>query len=55
VKYPWIDEYCLSKFEAIKDFKVEWDVTRYLIGGKMFAMEGGESLIYERINLSMIG
>jgi len=42
VKYPWIDEYCLAKSGAIKDFKVEWDVTRYLIGGKMFAMEGGD-------------
>jgi predicted DNA-binding protein (MmcQ/YjbR family) len=42
MKYEWIDEYCLSKKGAQKDFKVEWNVTRYLIGGKMFAMQGGD-------------
>lgn len=42
MKYPWIDEYCLSKQGAIKDFKVEWDATRYLIGGKMFVLQGGD-------------
>ena len=42
MKYGWMDEYCLSKKAAEKDFKVEWDATRYLIGGKMFAMQGGD-------------
>ncbi|SET18016.1 Predicted DNA-binding protein, MmcQ/YjbR family [Natronincola peptidivorans] len=42
MKYPWLDEYCKSKLGAEKDFKVEWDATRYLIGGKMFAMQGGD-------------
>lgn len=42
MKYPWLDEYCLSKVAAIKDFKMEWNATRYLIGGKMFAMQGGD-------------
>lgn len=42
MKYEWIDEYCLSKKGAVKDFKIEWDAIRYLIGGKMFAMEGGD-------------
>lgn len=42
MKYHWIDEYCLSKKGAEKDFKVEWDATRYLIGGKMFALQGGD-------------
>ncbi|PKM78160.1 MAG: DNA-binding protein [Firmicutes bacterium HGW-Firmicutes-15] len=42
MKYEWLDEYCLSKNGAIKDFKMEWDATRYLIAGKMFAMEGGD-------------
>lgn len=42
MKYQWLDEYCLSKKGAQKDFKVEWDATRYLIGGKMFAMQGGD-------------
>lgn len=40
--YPWIDAYCLSKKGAVKDFKVEWGATRYLIGAKMFAMQGGD-------------
>lgn len=42
LKYEWFDEYCLSKKGASKDFKIEWEATRYLIGGKMFAMAGGD-------------
>lgn len=42
MKYEWIDEYCLSKKGMSKDFKVEWDATRYLIGEKMVAMLGGD-------------
>jgi predicted DNA-binding protein (MmcQ/YjbR family) len=42
MNYGWLDTYCLSKKGAIKDFKMEWDATRYLIGGKMFAMQGGD-------------
>ena len=40
--YEWLDEYCLSQIGAAKDFKPEWSATRYLIGGKMFAMHGGD-------------
>ncbi len=40
MKYEWLDAYCLSKKGAEKDYKVEWEVTRYMIGGKMFAMVG---------------
>jgi predicted DNA-binding protein (MmcQ/YjbR family) len=36
VRYEWIDEYCLSKKGAKKDFKLEWGWDRYLVGGKMF-------------------
>jgi predicted DNA-binding protein (MmcQ/YjbR family) len=42
VKYEWLDEYCLSKKGTEKDFKIEWNATRYLIGGKIFAMQGGD-------------
>jgi predicted DNA-binding protein (MmcQ/YjbR family) len=42
MKYQWADEYCLSKKGAEKDFKVEWNATRYMIRGKMFAMQGGD-------------
>lgn len=37
--YPWIDEYCLAKKGATKDYKVEWRATRYMINNKMFAMQ----------------
>lgn len=37
MNYPWLDEYLLSMKGATKDFKEEWQWTRYLIGGKMFA------------------
>lgn len=40
--YEWIDEYCLSKKGVTKDFKIEWNATRYFVGGKMFAMQGGD-------------
>ena len=42
MKYEWINEYCLSKKGAEKDFKVEWEAVRYLIRGKMFALQGGD-------------
>lgn len=42
MKYEWIDEYCLSKKGAKKEFKIEWDATRYLIREKMFALQGGD-------------
>ncbi|MEL7654750.1 MAG: MmcQ/YjbR family DNA-binding protein [Bacillota bacterium] len=42
MNYPWIDEYCLSKIGAEKDYKPEWEATRYMIRGKMFAMQGGD-------------
>lgn len=42
MKYEWMDEYFLEKKGAVKDFKVEWNAARYLIGGKMFAMQGGD-------------
>ena len=40
--YEWLDEYCTSKRGVQKDFKAEWDATRYMLGGKMFAMQGGD-------------
>ncbi len=42
MNYEWLDDYCLTKKGAEKDFKMEWDATRYLIGGKMFALQGGD-------------
>lgn len=46
MKYPWIDEFLMSKKGVQKDFKQEWNWIRYQIGGKMFVAiclgEGGE-------------
>jgi predicted DNA-binding protein (MmcQ/YjbR family) len=39
-RQPWLSEHCLRNKGAVKEFKEEWQVYRYLIGGKMFAMEG---------------
>lgn len=36
MKYDWTDEYFLSLKGASKDFKAEWNWTRYLIRDKMF-------------------
>ena len=37
MKYPWLDEYILSKKAVTKDFKEEWQWERYQIGNKLFA------------------
>lgn len=42
MKYDWIDAYCLAKSGVESDYKVEWQATRYMIRGKMFAMQGGD-------------
>ncbi|MBN1501114.1 MAG: MmcQ/YjbR family DNA-binding protein [Spirochaetes bacterium] len=40
MKYTWLDDYCLSKKGAVKDFKEEWNAYRYLLTDKMFGMLG---------------
>ena len=40
MKYLWIDEYCINKRGAVKDYQMDWEATRYLLDGKMFAMIG---------------
>ena len=40
--YQWLDEYLLMKKGAVKDFKAEWNATRYLLKDKMFCMMGGD-------------
>lgn len=42
MKYEWMDNFCLSLKGVQKDFKEEWQATRYMIGGKMFVMQGGD-------------
>lgn len=42
MKYEWMDEFCCSLKGVEKDFKEEWNATRYMIRGKMFAMQAGD-------------
>lgn len=42
MKYEWLNEYCVLKKGVEKDFKLEWNATRYMIKGKMFALQGGD-------------
>ena len=42
MKYEWIGDYCLAKHGVTKDYQPAWDATRYFLGGKMFAMQGGD-------------
>lgn len=42
--YSWIDAYCLAKKGAVRDYKAEWDATRYMLRSKMFAMMGGDKM-----------
>lgn len=36
-RYEWLDEYLCAMPGVQKDFKIEWQWERYMIGGKMFA------------------
>ena len=40
MKYDWMDAYCLSKTGAEKEYKIEWDAVRYMVGDKMFVLTG---------------
>lgn len=42
MQYDWIDGYWLAKSGVEKDYKEEWQATRYMLRGKMFAMIGGD-------------
>lgn len=41
--YGWLDAHCLSKPGAARDFKQEWNATRYMVGGRLFLMRGGDA------------
>ena len=36
MQYDWLDGYLLGKSGVTKDFKAEWNWTRYMVGGKLF-------------------
>lgn len=43
MKYPWLDGYCLLKPGAEKEYKIDWEAALYKVGGKMFALYGGDA------------
>lgn len=50
MNYPWLHDYLAAKQGATRDFKEEWQWTRYQIGGKLFAAvcrddDGAESIV----------
>ncbi|HOO32967.1 MAG TPA: MmcQ/YjbR family DNA-binding protein [Thermotogota bacterium] len=54
MKYSWLEAYCLAKQGATKEFKVEWNATKYLIGGKMFALQGTDQTNRPIITLKLL-
>lgn len=40
--YEWINESALEHKGAEQDYKAEWEAERFMVGGKMFAMKGGD-------------
>ena len=53
MKYAWFEEYATSKKGAYKEYKTEWEVDRYMIRDKMFAMHGGDNKRKEIITLKL--
>lgn len=51
MKYEWLDDYCISKKGVEKDYKVEWEATRYMIDGKIFVLKGGDKYKKEIITV----
>lgn len=48
IRHDWLDAYLLDKGGAEKDFKLEWEWFRYLVGDKMFAATLRPGEMYER-------
>ena len=42
MSYGWLGGYLLQKAGVTTDYQPEWQATRYFVGGKMFAMQGGD-------------
>ena len=54
MNYPWLDEHCMSKKNATKEYKEEWQATKYMIGGKIFAMQGDDNTKRPIITLKLL-
>ena len=53
MNYEWLDEFCLSQPGATKDYQAEWEATRYIVGGKIFAMLCADSAAKPIITLKL--
>lgn len=53
MKYLWLNDYCTAKQGATKEFKEDWNATRYLISGKMFALQGMDNTSRPIITLKL--
>lgn len=43
-KLMYISKTCLELNKTVEDYKVEWDATRYMVFGKMYAMVGSNNV-----------
>lgn len=41
MRYQWMDALLLALPGVERDYKVEWDMVRFMVGGRMFAAQGG--------------
>ena len=51
--YEWLDAYLRAKPGAEKDYKPEWEATRYMVRGKMFCMIGHDKASEPIISLKL--
>ena len=42
MNYPWLEDYLVKKPGARKEYKEEWQAFVYLLGDKMFALQGND-------------
>lgn len=43
MNFEWIDEYCKTLKGAVKEYKLEWGVFRFMLTDKMFLMLGKDN------------
>lgn len=43
MNYLWLTAYLTAKDGALREFKAEWDAYCYMLGKKMFALEGTDN------------
>lgn len=43
MNYPWLDDYLCAKKGVVKEYKLEWESFRFLLEGKMIALQGNDN------------